>query len=92
MEIANHVLESVKRLGFKSFDNGLLRDVEMSFDRDEGGELCIKVSLFVDPRTTSEDFDGGILSKFLFETSEICYEEYGNVLPWLDIHEAKEFV
>ena len=92
MKIANHVLESVKKLGLNTFDNGLLRDVEMSFDRDEGGELCIRVSLFFDPRTTGDDFGGGILSKFLFKTSEICSEEYGNVLPWLDIHEAKELV
>lgn len=92
MEITNHVLESVKRLGFKTFDNGLLRYVEMSFDRDEGGELCIRVSLFFDPRTTGEDFGEGILSKFLFKTGEICSEEYGNVLPWLDIREAKELV
>ena len=92
MEISADVLNSVKVLGSKIFDNGKLRDVEMSFDLDEGGELCIRVSLYFDPTTTGEDFGDRRLFNFLFEIGEVCSEEYGNVLPWLDIKEAKELV
>ena len=90
MEITADVLQSVKDLGSKFFDNGKLRDIEMSFDLDEGGELCIRVSLYFDSTTTKEDFGNRRLFNFLFEVGEVCLEEYGNVLPWLDIHTAKE--
>ena len=90
MEVSADVLKSVKDLGAKIFENGKLRDVEMSFDLDEGGELCIRVSLFFDSTTTKEDFGDRRLFNFLFEVGEVCFEEYGNVLPWLDIQDAKE--
>ncbi len=92
MEISAGVLKSAKELGSKFFDNGKLRDIEMSFDRDEGGELCIRVSLYFDSTTTGEDFGNRRLLNFLFEIGEVCAEEYGNVLPWLDIREASELV
>ena len=90
MEISENVVRSVKKLGSESFENEKLRDVKMSFDTEEGGEICIKVSLFFDPSTTSEDFGGGRLLKFLFNVGKICSGEYGNILPWLDLHEAGE--
>ncbi len=90
VEISDNVLESVRKLCSESFDKGKHRDVQMSFDIDEGGELCIRVSLFFDPSTTIEDFERWRLTNFLFNVSEICSEEYGNVLPWLDFQEAKE--
>ena len=87
-EISKEVLASVKEATFAHFTNGKVHDVEMIFDYDEDGEICIMACLVVVPNITQEDY-GGNLAYLLGKINDICYKEYPGIPALMDFKVAR---
>ena len=60
---------------YNSLTDGKDHDVEMRFDCDEDGEICIATRLTVEPTMSFKDY-GGKLLYLLGEINSICSKEY----------------
>lgn len=83
MEISSEILKSVKEATFAHFTNGKVHDVEMWFTKDEDGEDCITVCLYVEPNMPRKDY-GGKLLDLLSRVNEICQKEYQDTHAFLE--------
>lgn len=88
MEISKEVLASVKEATFAHFTNGKVHDVEMMFDYDEDGEICIMACLVVEPNITREDY-GGKLAYLLGKINDICWNVYPGIPALMDFKTAR---
>ena len=88
MEISDEILASVKAATFAHFTNGKIHDVEMRFDYDEDGEICIAARLMAEPGMSRKDY-GGKLLYLLGEINSICSKEYPDIPAFLEFKRAK---
>ena len=88
VEVSEQVLASVKEATFAHFTNGKVHDVELVFEYDEDGEICIVARLIVEPNITSEDY-GGKLLYLLRKINDICSKEYSGIPALLDFKSAR---
>ena len=88
MEISKEVLASVKEATVAHFTNGKVHDVELVFEYDEDGEICIVARLIVEPNITQEDY-GGKLLFLLRKINDICAKVYPSIPAFLDFKTAR---
>lgn len=87
-EISAELLNEVKAIAFKSFDNGKLHDVDMCFSIDEVGEDIILVGLHFEQNVTYEDIKGRFRC-FLPELMDACEREHPYIWPMLTFKHAE---
>ena len=88
VEISEEILASVKEATFAHFTSNKVHDVEMMFDYDEDGEICIMACLIVEPDITREDY-GGKLLFLLRKINDICAKVYPGIPAFLDFKTAR---